>query len=493
MNERITAQICEKSMSGDFTTEISMPDYEPEIRRLLRVGVTLTPPLGFSDGGRVGMNGEIIYNVLYMGNDGQLYSTKTRESYELAEALKQLEKGEEITGIICSVFPDSVVSRAVAPRKISIKCKLKGTAKAFGWQEIAEKSTYIENPDSIERLQGEAVYSEIFPSVTAEAVLSEDFTPDVPISGDLRIITHTSAAVCESIEPSHGDAVVKGSLVLSVLAAVDDSDEKPFRITKKMPFAERVEADWLTPASKCIAEVCPTECEFGVEDNRIACEVGILIKLDSEEERRAVYTRDIYSTEVYSETTVARYEHPLSKRCFSGNFTSSLREELDTAGITDGAEVADATAVSVVKNIEFNDDKMALVGETLLNLLINTQNEYSTKEFKIPFRYETECGKTDQSITDCRVVSLPPRAKIDSGRILCDCELCFSGRIYEKSYFDALDQVVFGDRIEKDNAITVCFPSPTDSLWDVSKRYHIPTERIISQESQLKKQEPIVF
>ena len=64
MNDNITTQICEKNMSGDFSTELSMPDYEPEIRRLLRVGVTLTPPVGFADTGRVGMNGEIIYDIL---------------------------------------------------------------------------------------------------------------------------------------------------------------------------------------------------------------------------------------------------------------------------------------------------------------------------------------------------------------------------------------------------------------------------------------------
>ena len=88
MNDHITTQICEKNMSGDFVTELSMPDYEPEIRRLLRVNVTLTPPMGFVDNGRVGMNGELVYDVLYMGNDGELYSTKARRDYELAEAFK---------------------------------------------------------------------------------------------------------------------------------------------------------------------------------------------------------------------------------------------------------------------------------------------------------------------------------------------------------------------------------------------------------------------
>ena len=173
MNDKITMQICEKTMSGDFSTELSMPDYEPEIRRLLRVGVTLTPPAGFADTGRLGMNGEIIYDILYAGNDGALYSTRTRESYELAEAFKSNEKASDITSIVCEITPESLVSRATAPRKLSLRCKLRGHARALSEQEISERSTYIENPDSIERLQGESEYAYIFNFFSQNFLLSD--------------------------------------------------------------------------------------------------------------------------------------------------------------------------------------------------------------------------------------------------------------------------------------------------------------------------------
>jgi len=53
--------------------------------------------------------------------------------------------------------------------------------------------------------------------------------------------------------------------------------------------------------------------------------------------------------------------------------------------------------------------------------------------------------------------------------------------MFSKSELTALDEVIFGDYIDKDSTMTVCFPSPTDTVWDIAKRYHIPTEAIISQ------------
>lgn len=495
MNDKITMQICEKTMSGDFNTELSMPDYEPEIRRLLRVGVTLTPPAGFFDTSRIGMNGEIIYDILYAGNDGALYSTRTSESYELAEAFKPNEKNSDITSIVCEITPESLVSRATAPRKLSLRCKLRGHARALGEQEITERATYIEDPNSVERLQDESEYAYIFPSAFAEARISDDFAAELPsgVSGDIRIISHTACAVCEDVEPANDEAVVKGTLHLSMLATVDDGESAPFKLSRKIPFAETVDMNELTPLCKCIASACCTECDFTLEENRVFCEPVLLIKLDAEEIRRAEYTKDIFSTDVASETTSKRYEFPVSEKNFSGNFTVSTREEVEALGIDPDSEIIDTTASAVVKNVEFDRNKWALVGETVMNFLTKSNGEYSVKEIKTPFKYEISGNEIAPFFTDCRVVALSPRAKTDGTRLLCDCELHACGRIYAKSGFEAIDEVIFGEPLERDSAITVCFPSPTDTLWDVSKRYHIPTDTINSQESRLRNGEAVIF
>ena len=214
MNEKITLQICEKSIGGEINAEISMPDYEPEIRRILRVGVTLTPPALLCDGARVGMRGEAIFDLLYAGNDGELYSTRATESYELAEALKPSERENAVVSAICRVTPESIVTKALAPRKINIKCKLRGNGRFFGEQEVGDGTEYDEI--GVEKLTKQAEFASILPSTFAEVKLSDDFSSGIS-SDSLRVVNYTALAVCESAEPSGGEAAIRGNLELRLL------------------------------------------------------------------------------------------------------------------------------------------------------------------------------------------------------------------------------------------------------------------------------------
>ena len=66
-------------VAGDFT----LPDYQPEIKRLLRIGVNLLPPNRFFGGGSTEMTGMLDYFVLYVGQDGGIYCAPLSSEYRL--------------------------------------------------------------------------------------------------------------------------------------------------------------------------------------------------------------------------------------------------------------------------------------------------------------------------------------------------------------------------------------------------------------------------
>ena len=489
MNEKITLQICERSIGGEINAEISMPDYEPEIRRILRVGVTLTPPALLFDGTRVGMRGDAIFDLLYAGNDGELYSTRTTESYELAEALKPSERENVVLSAICRVTPESLVTKAVAPRKLTVKCKLRGNGRFFGEQEVGERVEYEEA--GIEKLFKQAEFAHILPSSFAEVKLSDDFSSGVA-SDSLRVVNYTAFALCESAEPSGGEAAIRGTLDLRLLLSNDDGSA-PISLTRRIPFYETVECDGLDQAAKCTASASCVACNFSIDGGRIFCEPTLIIRLDAEQNRAVEYVADAYSTEVSTSVTEKHLEFPVLEKLFCGNFTLNVRQSAEESGIADGTDIIDTTSVAVVNNIEHNGEKSAIVGEVCLNILGICDGEHITKEIRAPFKYELEVGKSPVSFADCGVISVPSSARIDGGRFSCDCELHFCGSFHSKSAFEAVDRVTFGEKIEKEDIVTVCFPSSTDTVWEVAKRYHIPTDIIISQEDNIKNQEAVVF
>ncbi len=483
MNDRITTRIFDKVMSGDFTAELSMPDYEPEVRRLLRVSLTLTPPEGFCDGSRAGMGGEMIFHILYSGNDGSLYSVSTTENYELAEALRQNEKCTDEVALICDVTPESLVSRAVAPRKISLKCKLRGRIRGFEEKELAERATYIENPDSIERLIGENRYTRIYPTMVGKITLSDDFEAEIPsgLSGELRVISCDGTVALESAEAARDEAIIKGVLHLNLLATLDDFESSPFRMTKKIPFSEVIDTEGLTPECHITARAVCVNTEISLDENRIFCEPVLAVAIDAEEEVQIEYTKDLFSTEVSSATTAKRWEFPISEKIFSGNVSVSARESLESLGIEPDGEIIDVYASAVAKNLDTEGEKRWLSGDVSFNFLVKSGGEYAVRESKVPFKYELDGSANQPDFADFGAIALSPRAKHDGERLSFDCEVGVWGRICSAGELTALDEAIFGEPIVKDGVLTVCFPAPSDSLWEVAKRYRVPIDEIISK------------
>ena len=66
-------------VAGDFT----LPDYQPEIKRLLRIGVNLLPPNPFAGSSGAELTGSMDYYVLYVGQDGGVYCAPLSAEYRL--------------------------------------------------------------------------------------------------------------------------------------------------------------------------------------------------------------------------------------------------------------------------------------------------------------------------------------------------------------------------------------------------------------------------
>ena len=140
-DRKVQICICDKTVTAENTVEYSMPDYQPEIRRLLRVKTTIMPPSSYVGGGKAEFSGNVRYDVLYSGSDGGLYSVNFADNYELSAPIdndSDIDYSDEMVSF-CDVEPDSVVSRVIGPRKLNIRCRLHGHIRAYGSKSLDEK------------------------------------------------------------------------------------------------------------------------------------------------------------------------------------------------------------------------------------------------------------------------------------------------------------------------------------------------------------------
>ena len=80
---RVQTLLCDKLEMSEVTAEVSLPDYRPEIKRLIRVTATISPPARYVGAASTELSGNVDFCILYTGNDGALYSTTHASEYRI--------------------------------------------------------------------------------------------------------------------------------------------------------------------------------------------------------------------------------------------------------------------------------------------------------------------------------------------------------------------------------------------------------------------------
>jgi hypothetical protein len=133
---RVQLPLPAQSLSTEVTGDFTLPDYQPEIKRLLRIGVNLLPPNGAGSNTSSELAGSMDYYVLYVGQDGGVYCAPLSTEYRL----ETKEKGDsgllnalgEPMVYLCDLSSEVPVGRVTAPRRLHIRCKIKARARAYG-------------------------------------------------------------------------------------------------------------------------------------------------------------------------------------------------------------------------------------------------------------------------------------------------------------------------------------------------------------------------
>ena len=476
--KRFRMPLCDRTIITEMANDYTLPDYLPEIRRILRVSPTILPPSRYIEGKEIELNGTADYHMLYIASDGGLYSAPLSAEYAFRAPLditSDFDLNEGIT-VITDICEDSITSRVSAPRKLNVKCRLSARVRAFGMMIADERCSGEVNPLSIERLVGECP-TQIMLSALGETVeLSDEIFPD---SDNIRVIDASADAIINNISPSDGYADCDGEATLKLLVCRDGESSCAETITRRLPFSTQVEIDDIDSGAKCRGRVHISDITVSVEEGRMLCDLSLIPEVIANKDMPISYTRDLYSTENYCETAYTDYTIPVVLSTASGNFSQSERISVADTTAEHGSRVIDIRCKPSAERLECDRGKYIISGQCRYSLLLERESEYSTAELSFPFRYECDGSETEPSDFFCNLGVISCRGRIDGGNIAIDTELSVSAEFMGANTITALSDVRFGESVERsDGDIVICYPSPDDTPWSISKKYLVPTSKI---------------
>lgn len=499
----VQVPLVDRLLTTEIAGDFSLPDYQPEIKRLLRIRADVLPSDRTGGGDEIG--GVLDYYVLYMGHDNALYCAPLSTEYHMELPMENrggesLSVGEPMV-CLCDTTAETPIGRVTAPRRLNIRCKLNTHAMLYGECPLgADVRAEADAPTDLETLPGTADVGRVWSGVGEALPLQDDLILP-PANGEWRVVCAEGAVLMTEASPSEGAVNCRGEVTLKLTLCPAESDENFASdapgmgeastltiLRRKIPFNQTVDMEGV-PAS-CMATACGhcTDLSVQMEEGHVHVDLNVVTEARAQVCEQVPYVKDLYSTRRAGASHYATYPVEQAVRAINGNFTLSDSLPLDEVSIDPAAQVLDVTAEAVPAELlcDHAKGRCVLTGTCRAHLLLLRDGEYASADMELPFRYEfddasrmgaSEAPSEGNTPFDGSVSVHNCRARMDGERIALDAELGVSLRTRRPAPLTALADVSFGedaDANRRRGEYVICFPAPTDTLWSVAKRYHAP-------------------
>ena len=450
--------------SGDFT----LPDYLPEIRRLLRVTPRVQIPARYVSSSLAEFSGNVNWSVLYVTSDGELACAELFSPFEVSAEYDPDSKADFDGDFDAfdDIIPENVVGRVTAPRKLNIRCRLSHSIKAYGEMNTDSDIYGNAEEDTIKRLI-RSVPSSILKSGVDDTVELEEA---IPISEGTRAVSCDGSVIISDLTPAAGGISARGNVNLKLMTS---KDGVPSIIERKIPFEAAVPAELDGDGWKCNGYGKISDISLDRTETDAVCRIHLSIAAEAQKEVATQYTADIFSTACKCETLSEESLIPTALVSGSFNFSHDGSAEID--GLPENAQILDASFTAIPESVVIENDRYVLLGKCKYNTLYMSDGEYSARETEFPFRCELSSGDEKPKDFTANISVSSCRVRKEGENMAFSADMTAAVSVVGETAINAVSEASFSDEeeVSRKAAFTVAYPSSEDTLWSLAKRYSV--------------------
>ena len=459
--------------------EFVLPDYMPEIGRVLRLSACLLPDEPFLGTEGAEFSGRLEYRLLYSDGEGALTEAPLEGHYRYRVPYKDTHVSVAYTEELL----ESAAARPTAPRKLTVRARV--TARPHLLTEATvgvPLSTLVGNAPA-ETKEGRVAVTDRFAVSFGTRRVEGRFAVTDALPEALTLISVRTDPLIESAEARDGYVSVRGKLIACLLLARDggtpflQSFSLPFE--EELPFEASAEGDAVTLQAFAAAPAVSFEEEGADTAVLLDCEYslsGVLYRA-----RTLPVIKDLY---VHGAT------HVIERQTFAGeaflgaamgNVTVSAEVPLPADQKTEGGCLYPLFRVKEMSE-RWQGDRAVTEGTLAVSLIAFGEKGNDVTELTFPFRAEISLGTACREGDALRVTVTPvggtAHAAKDSVRLTTELALC-AAAFRPDTVELPVSAIKTQDAPPLDaRDITVYYPTDGDTLWTVGKKYALPLSHI---------------
>lgn len=458
--------VYDSDITSEIAEDFTLPDYLPEVRRLLRVTPSFSCPSGYTGSSDAEFAGNVNLNVLYVGSDGKPAAADLSSSYEVSAQVPpdlQIDRG---AGLYAehSVCAENVSGKVTAPRKFSIKGRLRHHIRVTGERNTQTELNGSTSDECIKKL--DKTYVTL---VTEKGLNDSSETETVfPVEADSKVIGVRATAAVDSCLQTDSGAVCRGTVSFTLLCT--DPEGNTVTSESRAAFEAPVELDldgegWQLSGYAYTNGVTSDEAEGSV-----LCRAALCVECYACKNAPVKLTCDIYSTQQTTAPTFETFRIPCLILCTNTEFSHDGSAVFD--GLPEGAKILDCVCDAQPTGVRLENGKYLLDVKCRYNILFGSGDEYTCRETEQNFSAEVGSGNDAPGSYSARLTVVTCRAKTEGENIALSADIAAEVILLGESEIKAVTSAEFGEKsAARKSAWTVAYAVPGETLWDISKRY----------------------
>lgn len=467
-------QLADLTLELPVETEIMLPDYLPEIFKVIKSFVTPVILQKQVVAGKLTLEGYFRLTVFYQSDDGQ--------SLCPLEQKLPFSKTAELKAPACGRYRVSVAGeseylnvRAISGRRLDIK-------GAYAFHTLISGET---EQEVISAMSGAGVQTKScdlsFTRILADA--EKQFTAEDTLTFDqppaVILYTQVTGAVSE-IKIVSGKAVIKGTLNLTVVYRAEPGSNL-LRSTKELAFNQIMDVENLTEECECVARVLPGGCTVvaGENDQNTMASVSATLQLTAFRASTASAVCDAYSTVNEAETQSTTILTEQIEDHFYNTVTVTASGALPDAG----SQILDCMASVLPPQTVLEDGKLVIRGRAIAHLICaNSQGELECYdkpcEYQLPKKYE---GGDEMATAEAVAVFESASAHKAGDEAACELTISVAGLVMRHFHTEVLESMTCDTPLEQpadDVALRIYYGRAGEELFAIAKHYHADPARI---------------
>ena len=480
--ETVFETATEQSVECEFT----LPDYCPEIKRIIKCSLKANVTSVQKSEGKVNAQVNACVRIIYIGENNKI------SAYEQVQPVQKIFESDKIKNdsVVCvRVNTDYVNCRATSPRKVDIKAML-----SFVFKMIRKGSeSYLVSAEGcgIQTLEKDYTYCDL------KAVCEKSFNltevAEIPSdkSAVARIIDSSAFISVSSTKIINNKMLLKGDCFIRI-CYLSDSDFNVETTEHSIPVSQIIDIDGISDT-----------CETNLDINITACET--FSKIDSSGENRFVdinirasviitafensditLIKDMYSTSFITDSS-SKYINVLSKNTdFNNTFTNKVT--LESIGIS-VEKVCTVWCEDLKNTYSFNNGNCVIKGSYQVNILYyETEKQIGIIQKTVEFEYGVELKEEAENVVCYPSLQLGACSCALQGesRLELKTEIFMSGKVLSVKKVRCISSAQVSDEIDKkdDCALTIYFSDSDEKVWDIAKKYKTSVSAVM-QENEL--------